>query len=69
MFQHGQLRLCAKRRRGEKWPSSVVLYLGTSLHLPRKQKYSFIIPLCCKGRGCIVTVKRQHPLKEHLFFF
>lgn len=67
MFQHGQLRLCAKCRRGEKWPSAVVLYVGTSLHLPRKQKYNFIIPFCCKGRGYIVTVKRQCPLKEHLF--
>lgn len=38
---------CVKCRRGGKWPSAVVLYLGTSLHLPRKQKYNFIIPFYC----------------------
>lgn len=58
--------MCGACRRGGKWPSAVVLYLGTSLHLPRKQKYNFIVPLYCKGRGYIVIVKSQCPFKEHL---
>lgn len=60
------VRMCVKCRRGGKWLSALVLYLRTSLHLPRKQKYNFIIPLYYKGRACIVTVKSQCPLKEHL---